>query len=93
MSRDRVTLDAVSPVLDLVGDWFALGLTEMMVRISCPCGHVGVVCAESLPRDLTCSLCGSSRHVDAGGGKAITSTARFEEWLSGERPRPRVQAR
>ena len=45
MSRDRVTLDAVSPVLDLVGDWFALGLTEMMVRISCPCGHVGVVCA------------------------------------------------
>jgi hypothetical protein len=65
----------------------------MMLKIVCPCGHVGLAASEILPRELTCSVCGSSRRVDAGGGKAITSTARFEEWLSGERPRPRVQAR
>ena len=27
----------------------------MMVRINCPSGHVGIVSAESLPRELTCA--------------------------------------
>jgi len=66
----------------------------MILKISCPsCHHVGIAAAESLPRDLRCSCCGTARHVDAGGGNAIVSTARFEEWLAGERERPRVQAR
>jgi hypothetical protein len=61
----------------------------MLIRVTCPCGHIGLTNSETLPRSLTCSACGSSRHVDAGDGKAITSTARFEEWLAGERERPR----
>jgi hypothetical protein len=66
----------------------------MILKISCvSCSHVGVVCAEHLPRDLVCWQCGSSRHIEAGHGNAIVSTARFEEWLAGERERPRVQAR
>ena len=63
----------------------------MMVRVSCPCGHAGVADASTLPRSLTCSACGADRHVEAGGGKAIVSTARFEEWLAGERERPQVR--
>jgi hypothetical protein len=66
----------------------------MMLKIACTsCGHVGVAAAEALPRDLVCSRCGASRRVDAGGGRAITSTARFEEYLAGTRARPQVQAR
>jgi hypothetical protein len=66
----------------------------MILRISCPsCNHIGAVCAETLPRDLQCSRCDDRRHVQVADGRAITSTARFEEWLAGERGRPRVQAR
>jgi hypothetical protein len=65
----------------------------MMLRIECPCGHIGLADASTLPRSLTCSACGASRHVHAGDGRAITSTARIEEWLAGERERPQVQAR
>jgi hypothetical protein len=66
----------------------------MILKISCPsCDHVGLVSAERLPAELVCSSCGTSRRVASSDGKAITSTARFEEWLSGERERPRVQAR
>jgi hypothetical protein len=66
----------------------------MMLQICCPeCGHLGCAVAEHLPADLVCSACGSARHVDSSDGKAIVSTARFEEWLAGERERPRVQAR
>jgi hypothetical protein len=36
-----------------------LGATPTMLKIECPCGHVGVVSAERLPRSLTCSRCGS----------------------------------
>ena len=60
----------------------------MMLRISCPCGHVGLTVAEHLPAELVCSGCNASRHVDAGDGRAIVSGARFEEYLSGERARP-----
>jgi ribosomal protein S27E len=62
-----------------------------MLRIRCrQCDHVGLVSAEHLPRDIVCSACGSSRHIEASGGKAIVSTARFEEYLAGERARPRI---
>jgi hypothetical protein len=63
----------------------------MMLRIECDCGHVGIVDASTLPRLLTCASCGAARRIDSSDGKAITSTARFEEWLAGERERPRVQ--
>jgi hypothetical protein len=63
----------------------------MMVKIECACGHTGIVAAETLPRSLVCSACGDSRRVDASDGRAITSTARFEEWLAGERDEPRLR--
>jgi ribosomal protein S27E len=64
----------------------------MILKISCPsCHHVGLVAADTLPRDLTCSACGDRHHVDASDGKAIVSTDRFEEYLSGERERPQVR--
>jgi hypothetical protein len=40
----------------------------MMVRISCECGHIGLVSAETLPRSLRCSRCGASRYVEAEDG-------------------------
>jgi hypothetical protein len=42
-------LDARSPVPDLVGGCSFRGLTEMMVRISCGCGHTGLANAQNLP--------------------------------------------
>jgi hypothetical protein len=64
----------------------------MILRISCPsCNHIGLVAAETLPRELVCSSCSMTRHVDVSDGKAITSTARLEEWLAGERERPQVR--
>jgi hypothetical protein len=46
----------------------------MLIKIACPCGHVGVVSAESLPRDLKCWRCGASRHVDHDADACIVST-------------------
>jgi hypothetical protein len=63
----------------------------MMVRVSCPCGHVGLAIGESLPRNLTCSACGESRRVD--GGTRIVNKIAFQEWLLGEHEAPRAQAR
>jgi hypothetical protein len=62
----------------------------MMLKIQCDCGHTGLAAAETLPRELVCSSCGASRHVEAGHGNAIVSTDRFEEYLAGERERPQV---
>jgi hypothetical protein len=39
----------------------------MLLKIECTCGHM--VSAESLPRELQCSRCGSSRHVEAKAGE------------------------
>jgi transcription elongation factor Elf1 len=65
---------------------------HMILRIECPsCNHVGLAAAETLPRLLTCSICGASRHVEADQGRAIVSTERFEEYLAGERERPQVR--
>jgi hypothetical protein len=55
----------------------------MLLTISCPsCGHVGLINAETLPRDLVCSRCGSSRYVKAAEGAQITSTAKREEQVA-----------
>jgi hypothetical protein len=62
----------------------------MLIRVTCPCGHTGVTSDARLPCELRCWRCGSLRRVDSDG-KAIVSTARFEEWLAGERERPRVR--
>jgi hypothetical protein len=43
----------------------------MMLRLVCTCGHIGVVDAHSLPRELTCSACGESRRVEAAECKRI----------------------
>ena len=59
----------------------------MMVRINCPCGHVGIVSAESLPRELTCSRCGSSRYVGVEAGARIKNpVAVMERILREARP-------
>jgi hypothetical protein len=63
----------------------------MMLKISCECGHIGAVRAESLPRSLTCSACGVARHVERGA--RIVSRVAFEEWLLGASGAPRVTER
>jgi len=61
----------------------------MMLKIACQqCGHVGLANAETLPRELTCSWCGSCRRVDAEDGARIVNRIAFEEWLFGERDAP-----
>jgi hypothetical protein len=60
----------------------------MLLRIACPCGHVGLANAESLPRLLTCSACGSSRRVE--GGQRIKNKVAFAEWLLGAPGSPRA---
>ena len=66
------------------------GTSEMMVKVTCTCGHVGIVSAESLPRSLTCTRCGSCRRVEAEDGTRIVNRVAFEEWLLGA---PRAQSR
>jgi hypothetical protein len=51
-----------------------------------PCGHVGLVSAETLPRELTCARCGSCRHVE--NGARIVNKIAFQEWLLGEHKVP-----
>jgi hypothetical protein len=62
----------------------------MMLRIACTCGHTGIAAAE-LPRELTCSACGSSRRVEAADGKRIVNRLAFQEWLLGAPGSPRAQ--
>jgi hypothetical protein len=66
----------------------------MMLKIACPsCSHTGLVSAERLPAELVCSSCSTPSYVAPEHGKAITSTARFEEYLAGERARPQVRSK
>jgi hypothetical protein len=67
--------------------------STMLIRVTCPCGHAGVVAAESLPRDLVCSACGSSRHVHTKDCARIRNEIAFEEWLFGASGAPRVTER
>jgi hypothetical protein len=54
----------------------------MLFRITCRCGHVGITSAPSLPRELTCFHCGTSRHVEPDRSARIMSTAAREEWVT-----------
>jgi hypothetical protein len=65
----------------------------MMLRIACTCGHAGLVSAETLPRSLTCSACGASRHIERKDGARIVNRVAFEEWLFGASGAPRAQSR
>jgi hypothetical protein len=66
----------------------------MMVKVVCTWGHVGVVSAESLPRELRCWRCGSSRYVRAEDGRRVASRTAIIEWLCGaEAPRARDGSR
>jgi hypothetical protein len=62
----------------------------MMLKIACPCGHTGIVSAETLPRELTCSRCGASRHV--GSGERIVNKVAVLEWLLGGAEEPLAAA-
>jgi hypothetical protein len=65
----------------------------MMVRIECTsCGHVGVTDTQTLPRELRCWQCGSSRRVEAKGARRVASRTAIIEWLCGAEA-PRAQAR
>jgi hypothetical protein len=63
----------------------------MMVKVVCPCGHIGLADASTLPRSLTCSACGESRYVEAGS--RITNRAAVLEWLLGAPGSPRATER
>ena len=53
----------------------------------------GIVYAETLPRSLTCSRCGSCRYVKVEDGARIVNRVAFEEWLLGASGAPRVTER
>jgi hypothetical protein len=66
----------------------------MLLKIVCQqCGHIGIVSAESLPRDFWCWQCGSSRRVEAEHGARIKNPVAFAESLFGEHKAPRAQSR
>jgi hypothetical protein len=66
----------------------------MMLKIACQqCGHMGLVNAQTLPRELRCWQCGCSRRVEAKDGARIVSRVAFEEWLFGAPGSPRVTER
>ena len=54
----------------------------MLLRIPCPCGHVGIASAKTLPRVLTCLHCGAIRRVERERSERIISTAAREEWVT-----------
>jgi hypothetical protein len=60
----------------------------MLICVTCPCGHVGIVSAERLPAELTCSSCGSSRRVEIAECARIKDPVAVMERILGEaRPR------
>ena len=63
----------------------------VLVKVACSCGHVGLADAATLPRELRCWQCGSSRYVEAGA--RITNRAAVLEWLLGAPGSPRVTER
>jgi hypothetical protein len=65
----------------------------MLIRVTCPCGHVGLFNAETLPRDLVCSHCGVGRRIERKDGARIVNRVAFEEWLLGASGAPRVTER
>ena len=58
----------------------------MMLKIACPCGHVGLANAESLPRSLT--VLGVPGEPPRRSAARITNKVAFQEWLLGEHKAP-----
>ena len=56
----------------------------MMIRVTCPCGHIGIVSAVTLPRELQCSRCGASRYVKVEDGARIKNPVAVMERILGE---------
>jgi hypothetical protein len=65
----------------------------MLIRVTCPCGHIGLINAETLPRDLVCSHCGDWRRIERKDGARIVNRVAVEEWLLGASGAPRVTER
>jgi hypothetical protein len=64
----------------------------LLLTVICKCGHVGAVSAQTLPRDLRCWRCGTTRHVEARHGRRIVNKIAVIEWLAGaEAPRARAR--
>ena len=49
------------------------GCNSMLIRVTCPCGHIGLINAETLPRDLVCSHCGARRRIERKDGARIVN--------------------
>jgi hypothetical protein len=60
-----------------------------MLKVSCTtCRHIGLAAAEHLPRQLTCSACGTSRRVEIAECARIKNPVAVMERILGEaRPR------
>jgi hypothetical protein len=56
----------------------------MMLKIECPCGHIGLLNAANLPRELQCSRCGASRYVKVEDGARIKNPVAVMERILGE---------
>ena len=55
----------------------------MLIKVTCPCGHTGIVSDNRLPCELRCWSCGTSRRVEPNGDARIVSTERRRERASG----------
>jgi hypothetical protein len=60
------------------------GCNTMLIRVTFPCGHIGLVNAANLPRELQCSRCGASRYVKVEDGARIKSPVAVMERILGE---------
>jgi hypothetical protein len=56
----------------------------MLIRVTCPCGHVGIVPAATLPRELQCSACGDRRYVAPKDGARIRNRVAVMERILGD---------
>ena len=59
------------------------GCNSILIRITCPCGHIVLINTETLPRDLVCSHRGAGRRIERKDGARIVNRVAFEEWLFG----------
>ena len=54
----------------------------MLIKVTCRCGHTGVVGDSRLPCELRCWSCGGSRRVEPNGDARIVSTERRIESIN-----------
>jgi hypothetical protein len=55
----------------------------MLIRVTCPCGYVGIATADGLPRELTCLRCGEARQVAAAECRPVRSREAVMEMILG----------